>query len=321
VNTVRVVLVLALVAALAFAGCADLAGDGDASDDVDPSRNEDPGADRGNETDGRDDGNRTDPGDDDGDQGGNETDESDGSEGNGTDDGSQGRGGWGDPADAPVRPGAQVLDGSCTAHFVFTSPDNATVYVGTAAHCLGDAGVGDRVSLAGGEATGVVAYDSFATMDRVDESSNAARRFNDFALVAVDPGFRGKVHPAARTYGGPTDRASSASVGDRVLTYGASNTRPGVDELDDREGLVVGSSDWHVDLYLAGPGVPGDSGSPVLTEDGRALGVLVTLEFTPGPGSNDATKVQRAVEYMENHGGPDVELATWSQFSDGRLPG
>lgn len=305
-----------LVATAALAGCIgdpqDLAPAGD-DGDVDPPQ--------GNESDRSepDEGNGT--GEDDGDAR-NGTGESDGNETDGSDDGDEAADpGWPDPDEAAVRPGVAIADGTCTANFVFSSPDNATLYVGTAAHCFPDPDPGQAVSIADGAATGELAYHSFQAMERVNESNQAAWDFNDFALVRIDPGFRDTVHPAVRTYGGPTGLSADAGTGDRVLTTGDTSLRNGADALDPREGYVTGSSPWHVDVQLYAPSVPGDSGSPVLTADGRALANLVTIEVLPQTGSNDATKITRAVAYMEDHGGPQVELETWTQLSPGILPG
>lgn len=311
----RTLLALLLVTA-ALAGC--LGDPQDLTQAGDDPGGEEPPPDEGNRSRGDDDpaDNRSgdrDPGNDTGDAG-NETR-------NRTEDPREEQPPWPDPGEADVRPGVSIAAGTCTANFVFASPDNSTLYVGTAAHCFPDPEPGQRVSIADGAAAGTLAYHSTRTMDRVDESNEAARAFNDFALVAVDDGFRGTVHPAVRSFGGPTGLAPGAEVGDRVLTVGDTNLREGADAADPREGYVTGSSNWHVDVYLSPPSVPGDSGSPVLTADGRALGNLVTIEILPGAGSNDATKIGRAVEYMEAHGGPEVEIVTWDQFSEGRLPG
>lgn len=45
----------------------------------------------------------------------------------------------------------------------------------------------------------------------------------------------------------------------------------------------------------------GDSGGPVLDEDGKALGILSTVMLAPNPGSNEVTDVSRALAYANQH--------------------
>lgn len=323
------VLALVLILGAALAGCL-----GDARDTLAPSGGQDADGPGGGASDDDAPGDDGSSGDDDGRNGSDDGGARD--DGNGTGEDRRGGNGTGDggddgadevdpgwPAidDAPVRPGAKIAGGTCTTGFVFSSPDNATLYVATAAHCVEDLELGDRVSIADGAAQGTLAYSSFVTMDEVGESSDAVRGINDLALVAVDPADRGKVHPALLHYGGPTELATELTVGDDVLMFGNSMHRDAAgDELDPHEGKIIDATSWRSDiLYYDTPGVPGDSGSPVLAEDGRALGVLVHLEVAPGPGTNNAVNLATALAYMEEHTDLRVELKTWGTLHGGTL--
>jgi hypothetical protein len=240
---------------------------------------------------------------------------------------------------ATVRPGVQTFyDGmQCTSNFVFTSPDNATVYLGSAAHCFGpQAKVGDAVDVGEGLASGVLAYSSWLVMgsDGGDpntgdnpacsvEADQTLCDYNDFALIRVDEASEGVVHPAMLRFGGPTALAPSAEVqqGQKVLTYGNTWVRQGIDETNWHEGYVLEHAEpWTTTTYTASPGVPGDSGSGVLTGDGRAFGVLVTIGLYPLVASNGVTSLDLAMDYAREKAGVEVQLATWELLDSGLLP-
>jgi len=242
---------------------------------------------------------------------------------------------WADPATATIRPGVQTFTdgGQCTADFVFTDRTDDSVYLGQAAHCASTGGptetngcetgskpLGTRVGIEGASVDGTLAYSSWISMQARGEANADACQYNDFALVRIDPADVGKVSPAMRVYGGPTSMARPGDwgVGDKVLTYGNSDLRFGVEPIRPREGYVLSASDWTTSIYTAGPGVPGDSGSAVLTGDGQALGVLVTLQSVP-PAGNGVTSLAKALEYAAS-AGSDVELATWDLIDGGVLP-
>lgn len=233
--------------------------------------------------------------------------------------------GWPAIDAAAVRPGVQVVSptGQCTSNFVFASVDNATLFLGLAAHCVDGMTIGDAVEIAGGAATGTLAYSSWATMEEVGETNEDAKGYNDFALIAIDEGSRASVHPAMLHFGGPTALADSTGVamGDKVLTYGNSGIRQGVDPAGWHEGYVLDHANgWTTEVYTLTPGVPGDSGSGVLDADGRALGVLVTLAIAPTTGSNGVTSLDLALAYAKEHAGLDARLATWNLLDAGVLP-
>lgn len=230
---------------------------------------------------------------------------------------------WPAEKDATIRPGIQVVSdtGQCTSNFVFTSPDNASLYLGLAAHCVDGLELGAPVDI-GGVATGTLAYSSWLTMDEVDEKDASVRGLNDFALILIPPDARGLVHPAVRYFGGPTALADSTAVatGDKVITYGNSGLRQEIEPASWHEGYVLETSEWSTTIYTVGPGVPGDSGSGVMTADGRALGILVTLTILPTTGSNGVTHLDKALDYAREQGAIDVRLATWELLNGGVLP-
>lgn len=334
-------LLAALLLLPAIAGCLGQPGPGsNASDPVE----DDFGLSDGNASDGDGDGadgNGTDDGSDDADDG-NDTDDAGDGNGNGTDDGSDddagnGNGtgdngtyapGWPSKSDAKIRPGVVLSTdaGQCTAAFIMASPENRTLYVATASHCVSGLSIGDPVTVGGQSNAGLVAYCSWGTIENQETcpggtgpTGDQIRDTNDFALVEVKDGHRGSVHPAMLGFGGPTGMANtqSLSLGDKVLTYGNSGLRP-ADLANAREGYVrSGGGGKSTDVYFGPPSVFGDSGSPAVTGDGQAVGVLSGV----GPdGSNSISNLDFAVTYMENNTNLTAELKTWSQDGSGVLP-
>lgn len=229
-------------------------------------------------------------------------------------------GGWADAGSATIHPGVQTVTdgaGQCTANFVFTS--DTDVFIGQAAHCAGtgaatdtdgcDAGslpLGTAVEVQGADHPGQLVYSSWVAMQDADETDPNACRYNDFALVKVDPRDHDKVNPTIPVFHGPEGiDGDGAPLGEDIYTYGNSSLRLGLTELSPHVGTSLGTSGggWTTAIYTATPGVPGDSGSAVLSQDGEALGILVTLAIAPLTGSNGVTSVDLALDYANAHGG------------------
>ena len=175
-----------------------------------------------------------------------------------------------------VRPGAEVQTqvGLCTLNFLFEAPDHER-YIGTAGHCiLGEGGpMGDNV----GEKTwpkggGPVAKD--AGGHRIGEFAYAILQDpKDFSLIRLDSGVESS--PEMCQFGGPTGINDDVGNGTKVLEYWGNGIGIGT-ALPARSAVADGFPDPN-HVYAAGLALPGDSGSAVITDDGRALGVLVTV--------------------------------------------
>ncbi|HYB97928.1 MAG TPA: hypothetical protein VEC57_02230 [Candidatus Limnocylindrales bacterium] len=216
---------------------------------------------------------------------------------------------------AGVRPGAIVESdtGQCTFNFLFTGSDGAT-YMGTAGHCiLGESPVGGDV----GEETwpvgeGPEARDS--TGARIGEFTYAILEDpKDFALVLLDPGVAANAQMCH--FGGPTgindDRTSNP-----VLLHHFGNGLAIGSVLPARTHVATGMP--HSDhVFADGAALPGDSGSGVISEDGRAVGVLVTVGVHLGgigtagvdAGVVGITRLTPQVERAEQVLGIDLTLA------------
>jgi hypothetical protein len=223
----------------------------------------------------------------------------------------------------------------CTANFVFT--EGAHVYLGYAAHCAGlglptdtdgcDAGshpLGTQVQIDGATMPGTLAYSSWLTMQAVGETDPNACAYNDFALVRIDPADHGRVNPSIPHWGGPNGtNTTGTTLGSTVYSYGNSSLRLGLTVLSPKTGISLGTTGggWTHPAYTLTPGIPGDSGSALLDNQGRAAGVLSTLTLLPTVGSNNFTDLNRAVQYMRANGGPQATLAIGTvAFNPNQLP-
>jgi hypothetical protein len=242
---------------------------------------------------------------------------------------------WAPAASAPVHPGVQTITngGQCTSNFVFYDAAN-NVYIGQAAHCAGtdgntatngcDAGtlpVGTPVDVDGAGQPGSMVYSSWATMQANGEADPDTCQYNDLAIVKLNPADYAKVNPSIPFWGGPTGVTDTVNQGDKVLSYGNSSLRLGVTQLSPKEGLSLGqdSGGWNHTVYTASPGIPGDSGSAFMDAQGRAFGVLSTLQVAPIPGGNGVGDISREIAYMKSHGGPDLTLANGTEPFTGPL--
>jgi hypothetical protein len=236
--------------------------------------------------------------------------------------------GWAPAGRAALHPGV-VTDtaggGTCTANFVFTAGDR--VFLGQAAHCAGKGEVtetdgctsatgplGTEVAIQGSDGrdrTGEMVYSSWVAMQADDETDPDVCAYNDFALVELSRGDAADVNPSTPFFGGPTGLHEGVlSAGTPVLGYGNSTTRHGIEALRPKAGSVVAANGdgFGYQVYTVSPGIPGDSGSGFLTDDGDAVGVLSTLNLAPLPVTNGMTNLARAVRYAAAHGFGDLEL-------------
>jgi hypothetical protein len=239
--------------------------------------------------------------------------------------------GYAPAATAKIHPGTMMYTAGaqCTANFVFRDSAGRT-YVGYAAHCAGLGGstdtdgcttaslpLGTKVTFNDGGSlldegtqvgTGTLAYSSWRTMQRVGEKAANTCAYNDLALVKVSTADVRKVNPSVPFWGGPTGLDTDGTApADRVFTYGNSSLRAGIAALSPHTGASLGDDaadgGWSHPVYTAGPGVPGDSGSGFLSQDGRALGVLSTIALAPLPASNGVGDLARELRYAQAHSG------------------
>jgi hypothetical protein len=220
---------------------------------------------------------------------------------------------WAPASSATVHPGVQVrTEGAqCTANFVYQDASN--VYLGQAAHCSGTGAatdtngcdsaslpIGTPVEVTGASHPGVLAYNSWLTMQSKRETDPNTCAFNDLALIRLDPADVPNVNPSVPQLGGPTGVGAWGAAGSTVYTYGNSELRGGVTALSPKQGVVVQNTGggWSHDVYTASPGIPGDSGSGFMNANGGAIGVLSTVQIAPLVGSNGVGDLPKEIAYM-----------------------
>lgn len=225
---------------------------------------------------------------------------------------------WAPAGQATIHPGVQVFTegAQCTANFVFE--EAGTVYLGQAAHCSGTGGqtetdgctsgslpLGTPVEVTGAGRPGVLAYNSWLTMQASGEKDPDTCAYNDLALIRIDPADVPSVNPSVPGYGGPTGVGSAGETAATVYSYGNSELRGGVSKLSPKQGILIQSegNGWSHDVATVSPGIPGDSGSGFLNESGAAFGILSTLQLAPLVGSNGVGDLGRELAYLHTHTG------------------
>lgn len=232
---------------------------------------------------------------------------------------------WAPAATAAIHPGVMThtAGAQCTANFVFT--DSTSVYIGQAAHCSGTGAatatngctsrslpVGTPVTVDGASRPGTLVYNSWLMMQRLGERDPNTCAYNDLALVRLDPADVGRVNPSIPFWGGPSGiNTAGTTAGGTVVSYGNSSLRQGIALLSPKQGVSLGDAGagWSHSVFTATPGIPGDSGSAFLDAQGRALGVLSTLNLAPLPGSNGVGDISREYAYLRSHYSGVVTLA------------
>lgn len=257
---------------------------------------------------------------------------------------------WGAPETKGIRPGNNIATNGagCTTSFIFTD-NKGRYFVSTAAHCIvpGAATSIDGCIAEYSDLSATVSvmdlydpsnsiaedsvelpayYSSWHAMQDLEESSPATCNGNDFALLEVPAEHVDLLHPASLHFRAPTGMPSTQEdfqpAGAMIWGYGASTLKQGILEIHPKQGFVLqmANEGWSYTVYLGTPGIPGDSGGHIMTDDGRALGIASTLALAPFALSNNYTNISKAVEYAEGYLDHDLEIVTWDDFNPTLLP-
>jgi hypothetical protein len=166
----------------------------------------------------------------------------------------------------------------CTANFIFT--DGTSKYIGTARHCSD--GVGTRIAMQVDTTT----VADIGTV--VKQTPGDGVPGNDFALIKIDADVVQKwgVDPAIPVVGGPN--GVYTGCGPEAIKFYGHGYAAAVGQGKPGGGLAT---NWNNDGFgWTGSGLPGDSGSGVVTSTGQAAGDLTHLIVDLGtyPASNMA---------------------------------
>ncbi len=169
-----------------------------------------------------------------------------------------------------VRPGAHIRtsqDSGGPLNFLFRGSDGH-VYVGTAGHLLAD------------EETHVwrnrgptATIDDGTVIGRAVFAWNYNGEDADFALIRIARGV--KFSPAMCYWGGPTGINDDISNEPTILRHYGNGM--GVRAVAPERTMIAPSLANESMIAACGVAVPGDSGSPVISDDGRALGLQFFL--------------------------------------------
>lgn len=184
-------------------------------------------------------------------------------------------------ASAEVQPGGLVTSevGVCTLNFLFTGSDGNR-YIGTAGHCIlasrtddGSTGPSEQERIwSAGSGPETAGFDG----RRIGEFAYAIlddARPTDFALIRLDPGVEAK--PEMAFFGGPTGINTDRSPDPVQLEFYGNGVGAGL-VVPGRTVLALTGMQSPDYVFATGQAGPGDSGSGVISADGRAVGVLVS---------------------------------------------
>lgn len=215
---------------------------------------------------------------------------------------------FGDTACPGVRPGARVVVGEtgCTLAFLVTD-EVGRRYMATAGHCLVGSGLEQAWSPGEGRRAWAQAADghfySFGE-ERYAVLDGAV----DFALVEVDAG--AEVDPELCHFGGPTALYTDSVLHPEAIHHHGFG-RLWRSVTPSRTGTTLGTFTHHFARAVDNAG-PGDSGSPVITADGRALGVVARATQAGGYGAAymEISRLDRHLERAAAVLGVELTLAT-----------
>ena len=164
--------------------------------------------------------------------------------------------------------GCIVAPYGCTANFIFT--DGSSYYVGTAGHCSNR--TGETVTM---QVDTTTLADVGTVVKRTPYPAGDGLVGDDFSLVQLDPAVVSKwgVNPAIPVVGGPNGVYDGCGP-ETVRYYGHGYAA----QMAQGKPAVGVATNWFDNAYgWAGVGLPGDSGSPVVTTSGQAAGTFTAL--------------------------------------------
>lgn len=219
---------------------------------------------------------------------------------------------WGSAATATVHPGVEVsMAGvTCLAGFVLT--DGTRAFIAIPAYCSGagevdnskcDAGqapLGLPVTIQGAKHEGTLVYSSITAMELRSETRANRCAYNNLSLVRIDRRDIKRTNPSVPGLGGPTgvskDQPTAPS---QLMVYLSAPTTA--------QALDSGSGGWAHTMMVDAPVSPADLGGPVLTDNGKALGMVSGTPMSDG--ITTVSNLRKEIHYLH----------TFSRFADVHL--
>jgi len=209
---------------------------------------------------------------------------------------------WAAAGSSTVHPGVRVAMAgvTCVAGFLLTNGRQA--FIGVPAGCSGagqvdnskcDAGqvpYGLNVTIGGAKYPGKLVYSSITEMQLRSERRVNVCANNSLSLVRIDPRDIKRTNPSIPALGGPTGVSTAEPTAPAQLTAYLSSPTPA-------QALSSGSGGWAHTMMVDGPVSATFAGAPVLTSDGKALG-LVTVTPDGGSGRVIATNLRLELRYL-----------------------
>jgi Trypsin-like peptidase domain len=200
-----------------------------------------------------------------------------------------------------ARPGGIVVTQDntlCTLNFVFHGSDHRT-YIGTAGHCV-------PADTADGSLHGEHTWKRASGPVATDYDGNVLGHYayailkdpRDIAFIRLKKGVQ--ANPAMCAWGGPT--GINSDITDQTVQLRFYGNGELVGQLDPARTLTAFGMPDPDEVHTDGLISPGDSGSGVISTDGRAVGVLVTLglhEGSAGFGLNGITRLPPQIPLAE----------------------
>jgi hypothetical protein len=164
--------------------------------------------------------------------------------------------------------GCIVAPYGCTANFIFT--DGSSDYIGTAGHCSNSAG--ESVTM---QVDTTTVADVGTVVKRTPHAAGDGIPGSDFTLIRLDPAIVAEwgLNPAIPVVGGPN--GVYGGCGPETVRHYGHGYGVAVSQGKPSAGLAT---NWFDNAYgWTGFGLPGDSGSPVVTTGGQAAGNFTHL--------------------------------------------
>jgi len=226
---------------------------------------------------------------------------------------------WASAKSATIHPGVTVQVGNspvCRAGFILT--DGTHAFIAIPASCSGtgpadnskcDVGqdpLGTPATIGGAKHKGTLVYSSIVQMVLRGQTHKVNRcSFNDLSLVRIDRRDVSRTNPSVPVLGGPTGVSKDQPAApDQLSVYLAT--------ASNAQAINTGGGGWSHAMMVDAPVMGSDLGGPVLTSDGKGLGMVSGV-----PTANGRTLVNdlyREVRYLNSAKKfADVHLAKGTQ--------